>query len=132
MKFGYGQIRILRFLKENANAEGECSRYVQEIADAVALTRQYVTEVTSRFVKMGLISRKQTFDEEIYPDKNLYRILQPEIIDTMLAASDEWHYVNFAEQLTLPFPPNPPNEKTILASRARLEVLFFAVDEECR
>lgn len=133
--FGYGQIRVLRFLKENANAGGECSRYIQEIAEAVTLSRKYVSEVTSRFVKMGLISREQTWlddddDYEVYPDKNLYKILQPEIVDAILAAADEHHYVNLAEQLTLPF---PPNERTvILGHKARFVDPFFVPAGECR
>jgi hypothetical protein len=130
--FGAGQIRVLQFLKEHANAEGECSYYVQEIAKAAGLSRKYVSSVITRFVKMGLISRQQTFDifedcagtEAAYPDKNLYRILQPELIDTILVApADQRYYVNLPEQLWLPF---PAHEKTILAYRARSRDPFFA------
>ena len=109
-----GQARVLLYLQENAR-DGECYRYVAEIAGAVDLIPSYVRKTTSHFVKLGLISREQMWElndpeeesESIprvvtakegelrnyvengtyHPAGNHYKILQPEEINTILTAS---------------------------------------------
>lgn len=145
MKLTRGQARVLLFLLENANDDGECYRFVKEIAKAVELSQIYVRQVTRQLAKLGMIAYEwmweldgretelspklipakmaliyRSGDDYYYPGGNLYKILQPDLGGALLQAAHEGHYVNSDEpaiyQLELPF---PPSEKTILAPGAR-------------
>ena len=56
MKLTQGQARVLLFLFENASDDGECYRYVKQIAEAVELSQIYVRQVTRQLAKLGMIA----------------------------------------------------------------------------
>lgn len=144
MKFSPGQARVLLYLQENAT-DGQCYRYVREIAEATELSRIYVRQVTRQFAKWGILTYERMWEldgEETedspklipakmalvyqwgatyYPGGNLYKIAPPEFQKALADAS----LCKLPDQLQLPFPNFSPYERTILA-RVDREGLDFS------
>lgn len=59
-------LRVLRYLYEKAKGhpKWECSPYVKDIGEALGLSRGYVTTLTSRLRKLGLIEYEQQWIDE--------------------------------------------------------------------
>ncbi|SRR6266478_2781222 len=119
----------IRDIAEKTNLTPNCARdQVKKLRNTKKIESEQLWVILCDSSSLGdrrceLISAQQgelsaeDLDNSVGPGANLYRILEPHVPLT------EASLCKLAEQLTLPF---PPNEKTILAQRARILDPFFA------